>query len=32
MMSRKEFYDLIDYYSYIDLDMKVAKYAYNKNK
>jgi methylisocitrate lyase len=32
MMSRKEFYDLIDYYSYIDLDMKVAKYSYNKNK
>ena len=30
MMSRKEFYDLIDYYSYIDLDMKVSKYTYNK--
>jgi methylisocitrate lyase len=28
MMSRKEFYDLIDYYSYINLDKKVANYLH----
>ncbi|MDT7864559.1 MAG: methylisocitrate lyase [Thermoproteota archaeon] len=30
MMSRKEFYDLIDYYSYINLDKKVANYLHQK--
>jgi methylisocitrate lyase len=30
MISRKEFYDLIDYYSYINLDKKVANYLHQK--